>query len=69
MHGAKETIKRHKPIIFLSAHKKQIAELGGSLDELLTLIHVMDYEVFDFDNNVVQELSTSEFLLTPWLAD
>jgi len=69
LHGARETIKRHKPIIFLSAHRKQIAELGGSLDELLTLIHDMDYEVFDFDNNVVQELSTSEFLLTPRPAD
>lgn len=65
LRGAKEVIKKHKPVVFLSVHKREIGELGGSLDELEALIHDLDYEVFDFDNRVVRELNTNEYLLIP----
>ena len=65
LRGARETIRKNKPVMFLSVHKKEIAELGGSLEELLALIHDLDYEIFDFDNNIVHALKTNEYLVSP----
>ena len=65
LRGAREVLIKHKPLVFLSVHRDEIRELGGSLDELMALIVDVGYEVFDLNKNVIHKIDTNEYLLKP----
>ena len=63
--GAQNTLKKHKPIIYLSIHPRHIKELGSDINELIILIDEMGYKIEDFEGNKIGYYSLDEYLLTP----
>ena len=49
--GAQNTLKKHKPIIYLSIHPRHIKELGSDVNELIILIDEIGYKIEDFEGN------------------
>ncbi len=49
LRGARETLLRHSPIIFLSVHPRQLEVLGDSVEDLLDFVLGLGYEVFSTD--------------------
>jgi FkbM family methyltransferase len=62
--GAKETIARVRPTIFLSVHPRQIALLGQSVEQLASLIASFDYSVENADGTPVDSFALREYVLT-----
>ena len=63
--GAKETILKYKPIIYLSVHPSHLKKLGFYLTQLKNLISFYGYKVEDFDCNRVKNLKFSEYIIKP----
>ena len=63
--GAKETILKYKPIIYLSVHPAHIKELGYDLIQLKDLIKSLEYKIEDFHGNKVRNLKFSEYIMKP----
>lgn len=61
--GAQETIRKYSPVIFLSAHPKQLALFGSSIDEVLNLINSLQYSAYNCDGERVSELGFGEYIL------
>ena len=63
--GAKNTISKYKPIIFLSVHPKLIKQLNESTDELKDLINILGYEYKHSDGSDVNDFALREYILSP----
>lgn len=63
--GAKETIQKYKPTIYLSVHPSHLIELGFDLDQLKNLINLFEYKIEDFNGNKISNLKFSEYILKP----
>tara|TARA_Y100000591_G_scaffold150719_1_gene129593 strand:+ start:2616 stop:3443 length:828 start_codon:yes stop_codon:yes gene_type:complete len=64
LRGAKETMKRFKPIIFLSVHPNQILQLGGSEEDLLEIINYCGYSISNIDGSQIDKFESVEYLMT-----
>jgi len=63
--GARETINRCKPIIFLSIHPERLSLLNTSLDDVKNIISSFRYMVRDWEGREVKEFKFKEYVLTP----
>ena len=63
--GARETLRTHRPTIFLSVHPRHIIELGSSVEELERLLEDVGYEITDIDGNRVRPLELTEYIASP----
>ena len=61
--GAKETILKYKPIIYLSVHPTHLKELGYELRQLKDLIKSLKYKIEDFQGNKINNIKFSEYIL------
>jgi len=65
LRGARETISRCRPIIFLSVHPREISALGESPDVLTDLIDEMGYNLRDAQGHEPAQFELREYVLTP----
>ncbi len=63
--GARETLRRCKPKIFLSIHPAHLSLLGSDVDELLALIDSIGYACREIDGSSVKSWRLDEYLLLP----
>ncbi|MEC9292908.1 MAG: FkbM family methyltransferase [Chloroflexota bacterium] len=63
--GAVDTIRLHKPIIFLSVHPGHIIELGSTVEELEQLLEDLNYKVTDVEGRVVRPVELTEYIVSP----
>ena len=63
--GATETLRTHKPTIYLSVHPRQIIELGSTVEMLEQLLSDLDYKVTDMNGTVVRPLELTEYIVSP----
>ncbi len=63
--GALDTIRLHKPTIFLSVHPRHIIELGSTVEELEKLLEDLNYKVTDLEGNVVRPVELTEYIVSP----
>lgn len=63
--GAREVMKKYRPLIFLSVHPGRIEALGDSLQVLLATIIEAGYGVYDMEGNQVNEFFLQEYILHP----
>lgn len=63
--GAKNVLKRYRPIIILSVHPKHLRLLGDSIESLKILITSLGYRILGMDRKVVSDLGLKEYLLEP----
>lgn len=65
LQGARETLRRYQPKIFLSVHPAHLKLLGSSVEELLALIKANGYACYEIDGTPVKAFRLSEYLLLP----
>lgn len=65
LEGARMTLEKYKPTVFLSVHPRQIAALGRSIEELRTEIARVKYECRTIDGAVTTEFGLREYRLQP----
>ncbi len=65
LEGARETLGRCRPLVFLSVHPKHLTALGQSCDQLARLIDELDYDCRDMAGRDVAEFRLEEYLLEP----
>lgn len=65
LEGAFETLKTHRPTIFLSVHPKHIKLLGQTTDELYHVLQRLNYTCRQSDGSIVENFSFKEYILTP----
>lgn len=65
LNGARRVIQRSKPTIYLSVHPRQIAELGHTIERLMSAIHEIGYRMFDANNVEVLRPEGHEYILRP----
>ena len=61
--GALDTIRLHKPTIFLSVHPQHITQLGSTVEELERLIEDLNYKVTDLDGKLVRPVELTEYIV------
>ncbi|MFQ6016731.1 MAG: FkbM family methyltransferase [Kiloniellaceae bacterium] len=65
LRGAVRTLRRFRPIIFLSVHPRQLRLLGHDVAELSRLIGEFGYDCRSVSGSEVSELEGQEYLLQP----
>ena len=65
LNGSRKTIKKFKPIIYLSVHPKFLEKLGQSTKMLSKLIDELDYRCFEIDGKSVEKFQLKEYKLLP----
>lgn len=65
LEGAREMLRRYRPVIFLSVHPWHLVQLGHPETRLPELLDELDYVAAEPDGDPVQELGKSEYILTP----
>jgi len=63
--GAKATLVKHRPVIFLSLHPKHLELLGRKADELPDIVKEMSYKCTNIDGSEIREFALQEYLLSP----
>ncbi len=63
--GAAETLRRHRPLVFLSVHPRHLERLGRSCDELARLIAELGYDCLDAEGRRVEAFRQDEYRLVP----
>ena len=63
LNGAKKILKKYKPDIFLSIHKKHLKELNLNLKELLKIIKEISYKIQDSKGNFSKNFNSKEYYL------
>ena len=63
--GATNTLRKHRPVMYLSVHPRHIIELGSTVDELEQLLQNLNYKVTDMDGNEVRPLELTEYVVSP----
>lgn len=64
LRGARGTIARCRPKIFLSVHPRQIALLGEDVEDLRALIEDMHYDACNADGSPAFDFKLREYILT-----
>ena len=62
LRGAKSTLARHRPMLFLSVHPAHLEAMGQSIDELADLLRELGYETHDADHTPTRSLGSGEYL-------
>jgi len=65
LQGAGRTIERHRPLVFLSVHPREIALLGQDVARLAGLIAELGYDCRDARGRPVSKFELREYVLTP----
>ena len=65
LRGAREILQKHRPIIFLSVHPKQIEGFGHQIDDLNQEISANDYRLLEMNGNEATNLRLAEYVMTP----
>ena len=65
LRGAAETLKRHRPLVFLSVHPRHLKQLGREEAELHTCIEALGYRCLDMDGQPVERFALDEYRLVP----
>jgi FkbM family methyltransferase len=65
LRGARQTILRHRPSIFLSVHPRHLAGVGESVANLAMLIGELGYDCFDAKGNRPKQFELREYILQP----
>ena len=63
--GARQTLTRYRPMIFLSVHPSHLQAMGQSTGELEDLLAELDYEVRATDDSPVSGLGSGEYMCVP----
>ena len=63
--GARATLARHRPMIFLSVHPSHLEAMGQSTGELEDLLAELDYEVRSTGDSPVSGLASGEYVCVP----
>ena len=63
--GAKDTLTKHKFLVFLSVHPTEIFLMGQYLDDLFKIIEEVDYEEITIEGQPIQEFALDEYLMRP----
>ena len=63
--GARKTIKKFRPLIFLSVHPEELNATTKGVEGLKAIIRKIEYQCFEFDGSEVVEFKLSEYLLKP----
>ena len=63
--GGQKVIDKFKPKIFLSVHPRQIKSNGQSIEELISVIEMLQYSIKNVDGSEVSEFKLEEYLLAP----
>ena len=61
--GARQTLKLHKPLIFLSVHPSELAQTPGGLDGLVSVINKCGYQCYELDGRKVSQFRLAEYVL------
>jgi FkbM family methyltransferase len=64
LEGARSTLQRHRPAIFLSVHPRQIRLLGQTPEMLMQLIDSLGYVCRHVDGSSVTTFALREYILT-----
>lgn len=65
LNGSKITIKKYKPIIFLSFHPFHLAQIGKTIDDFYRILNELKYDIIDCNNIRPTRLVLDEYLLKP----
>ena len=65
LQGAIKAIKKYKPDIFLSIHKKHFQILGLNENQLKKIIKKLNYKIINSNNKIVKEFTEKEYYLSP----
>lgn len=65
LRGARDVIMRHKPLIFLSIHPREIGLMGQRVEELVTVIAELGYALSDIAGQRVDAPRAGEYLMAP----
>jgi hypothetical protein len=56
--GMINTITNFKPIIFIEVHPKFLRNYENSVDDVLSFVESINYDILDLDRNIVQDYKT-----------
>ena len=62
LRGAKSTLARHGPMLFLSVHPAHLEAMGQSTEELADLLRDMGYEILDTNRAPTASLGSGEYV-------
>lgn len=65
LRGAKNTLRRAQPIIFLSYHPRHVSAFGFTQDDLIETLEEVGYDYRHVDGSQVEQLAFREYVLTP----
>lgn len=65
LRGARKVLARHRPLIFLSVHPRDIARMGETVEILSDLIQSLGYICKDVQGNAPLRFELREYTLTP----
>ncbi len=65
LEGARETLRRARPTIYLSVHPTELGLLGHGPDALARLIDDLGYACRDVDGGVVDSFRLDEYIMSP----
>ncbi len=65
LRGARKMLAKHRPLIFLSVHPRDIARMGENTKALSELIRSLDYDCKDVQGNTPTHFELREYVLTP----
>ena len=63
--GAKKTIRKHKPVIYLSVHPINIIRFGQSIKMLSKIIQDLNYSCYEINGYPVKNFQLKEYKLLP----
>ena len=65
LRGARETLRRSRPLVILSVHPREIALAGESLEILRDLLDELGYDIRDTAGLPVREFKLDEYVVSP----
>jgi len=65
INGARKTLKKYRPKIYLSIHPRELKLFGKSVKSLMILIKECEYGIYSIDGFAVDEPKLEEYLLLP----
>ena len=65
LRGARKTLARHRPLIFLSVHPRDIELMGENIEALSELIGSLGYDCKDAQGRAPSRFELREYVMTP----
>lgn len=59
LQGARETLQKYSPLIFLEVHPQLLQELGQSVKDIVKYLSEIQYKICDFDLNLIKDPASS----------